>query len=79
MPHEFHEYPFELEPEASSSRSGGPPRKSTAVDVLDPPRSPARPVEPMGSQASSVWMRGLAIAILAGIGLLTLLQLLLKH
>jgi hypothetical protein len=74
MPYEFREYPFELEPEASSGRSGGPPRKSTGVDVLDPPGPPTCPIDPVGPQASSVWLRGFAIFILVGLGLLTLIQ-----
>ena len=40
MPYEFIEGPHELEPQSGSSRSGGPPRKSTLARVHDPQRCP---------------------------------------
>ena len=43
MPYEFAENEFELEPDASSARSGGPPPKLTGTGVLDPPVPPKRP------------------------------------
>jgi hypothetical protein len=67
MPYEYQEYPFELEPEASSARSGGPPRKSTTIDTLDPPGPPKGPVGPLSPHASSVWMRRFAIVLLVGL------------
>lgn len=42
MPYEFAENEFELEPEASSAHSGGPPSKLTGVGILDPPVPPKR-------------------------------------
>jgi hypothetical protein len=43
MPYEFRQWEEELEPQPSSGRFGGPPRKSTGVGVLDPPGPPAGP------------------------------------
>ena len=43
MPHEFAENEFELEPASSSAGSGGPPRKSASIGILDPPVPPKRP------------------------------------
>jgi hypothetical protein len=40
MPYEFIEGADELEPQPGSSRSGGPPRKSTLAGVHDPQRCP---------------------------------------
>ena len=39
MPYEFAENEDELEPQASSARGGGLPRKLTGTGVLDPPFS----------------------------------------
>ena len=78
MPYEFREYPFELEPEASSSRSGGPPRESIGIDVLDRPGPPARPRGAFRFPSSQL-MRGFAILVLAGIAIFTLLLFVLRH
>ena len=40
MSNEFIERADELQPQAGSSRSGGPPRKSTLVGVLNPQNCP---------------------------------------
>ncbi len=40
MSHEFFEEADELEPQAGSSRSGGPPRKTTLAGVLNPQNCP---------------------------------------
>src|SRR6267143_4375897 len=42
MAYEFAENEFELEPESSSARGGGPPRKNTAAGVLDLPLQSGR-------------------------------------
>src|SRR5580700_4739937 len=42
MHYEFTEWEQEPEPEASSSRIGGPPRKVTGIGILDPPLPPKR-------------------------------------
>ena len=42
MPYEFAEWNEEPEAQAGSSRSGGPPRKSIGVGVLDPPGPPSK-------------------------------------
>src|SRR5205085_2258688 len=47
MPYEFAENEFELEPEASSAHSGGPPGKLTGIGILDPPVPPRRPPGPI--------------------------------
>jgi hypothetical protein len=68
MPHEFAECEFELEPEASSAHSGGPPGKLTGIGVLDPPVPPKRP-------PGSLFLRVLGGLLLLGLasGILFLL------
>jgi len=65
MPHDFAEYEPELEPEASSSRGGVPPRKFTGMGVLDPPRPPKRPSGPIPSAPTSLHWRIAAALLLA--------------
>jgi hypothetical protein len=36
MPYEFNEWEHEPQTQTSSSRGGGPPRKTTGVGLLDP-------------------------------------------
>jgi hypothetical protein len=43
MPYEFREWEEGLEPQPSSARSGGPPRSSKGIGVLDRPGPPGRP------------------------------------
>ena len=43
MPYEFRQWEEELEPQPSSARLGGPPRKLTGIGLLDPPGPPKRP------------------------------------
>jgi hypothetical protein len=75
MPYEFAENEFELEPASSSSRSGGPPRKSTGVGFLDPPMPPKRPPGPIPATPSSLFFRILGAVILTALvaGILFLL------
>lgn len=75
MPYEFAENEFELEPEASSARSGGPPRKLTGVGVLDPPFPPKRPPGPIPTVPSSLLFRIVAGFVLAGLAAALLLLL----
>jgi len=66
MPYEFTEYEPEPEPQASSGRAGGPPRKLTAADVLDPPVPPRRSPGPLASSPAKWWLRafaGIALAV----------------
>lgn len=54
MPYAFNEWEREPEPLASSSRAGGPPRKSTGVGTIDagvPPNRPG-PQLPVGARLS---------------------------
>jgi hypothetical protein len=77
MPYEFAEWEPELEPEPSSSRMGGPPRKVTGIGILDPPLPPKRhgPLLPL---AGPFLTRIAAAVILIGIvGVIVLLPLLL--
>ena len=69
MPYEFAENEDELDPLASAARGGGPPRKFTGVDVVDPPVPPKRPPGPIPGIPSSPFFRILAGLILAGIAL----------
>ncbi|MGB2899706.1 MAG: hypothetical protein WBB89_10605 [Candidatus Acidiferrum sp.] len=67
MPHDFAEYEPELEPQASSARSGGPPRKFTGIGVIDPPSPPKRPLGPIPSEPTSLLWRIAAGLLLAGL------------
>lgn len=67
MPYEFAENEFELEPAASSSREGGPPRKFTDVDVLDSPVPPRRPPGPIPAAPSSLFFRVVGGLLLVGL------------
>jgi hypothetical protein len=75
MPYEFRQREEELEAQASSARTGGPPRKSTGIGVLDPPSPPKRPPGPLAASPSSFLTRLLAGLILAGLVALILLLL----
>jgi hypothetical protein len=67
MPYDFAEYEFELDPQASSARSGGPPRKCAGVGVVDPPIPPKRPPGPIPTVPSSLLFRVFAGLLLAGL------------
>jgi len=67
MGYEFTEWPREPEPQAASGRSGGPPRKSIGIDVLDPFVPPKKPLGPIPGIPKSLLLR-----IFAGIILVTL-------
>lgn len=75
MPYEFAENEFELNPESSSSRSGGPPRKLTGIGILDPPVPPKRPPGPIPATPTSLFLRILGGLLLLGLtaGILFLL------
>ena len=79
MPYDFSEYEPELEPQASSTRGGGPPRKFAGIGVLDPPVPPRRLPGPIPATPSSLLLRILAGLLLAAIAVGTLLLLLAKH
>jgi hypothetical protein len=49
MPYEFAEWDEEPEAQAGSRRSGGPPRKSAGIGVLDPPGPPSKHGSPFVS------------------------------
>jgi hypothetical protein len=72
MPYEFRQWEEELEPQPSSARLGGPPRKSTGIGVLDPPGPPAGP---RAALPASFLLRLLGGLILAGLALFLLFQL----
>jgi hypothetical protein len=76
MPYEFEHWEEELEPQASSARIGGPPRKSARIGVLDPPGPPKRPPGPLAALPASFFTRVFATIILAGLVLFTLFLLL---
>jgi hypothetical protein len=63
MPYEFRQWEEELEPQPSSARLGGPPRKSTGIGVLDPPGPPA------GPRAALPTPFLLRLLVVAGLGL----------
>src|SRR5438093_13380498 len=67
VPYDFAENEYELDPQASSARGGGPPRKLTGAGVLDPPFRPKRPPGPIPTVRSSMLFRSLAAAVLTGL------------
>jgi hypothetical protein len=67
MAYEFTNNEFELEPEASSVRGAGPPRKWTGCGVLDPPFPPKSPPGPNPTAPSSLLFRVLAGLVLTGL------------
>jgi hypothetical protein len=79
MPHDFADYEPELEPQASSARGGGPPRKFIGIGVLDPPHPPKRPLGPIPSSPTSLLWRIAAAVLLAGITAIMLFLLFAGH
>ncbi len=79
MPYDFAENEYELDPQASSARGGGPPRKLTGTGVLDPPFPPKRPPGSIPTVPSSLLFRIFAGLLLAGIAVLTFLLLFVQH
>ena len=71
MPYEFTEWEQEPEAQASSGRTGGPPRKSTGIGVLDPPVPPKKPLGPIPGIPASLLLR--IVAGIAVVGALALL------
>ena len=79
MEYEFTENEHDFEPQASSARGGGPPRKLTGAGVLDPPFPPKRPTGSIPSTPSSLLYRILAGLLLAALVAASLFLLLGKH
>ena len=79
MPYDFAENEFELHPQASSARGGGPPRKRTGIGVLDPPFPPKRPPGPIPTFPTSLGFRIFAGLLLAGLAATILFVLFAKH
>jgi len=79
VPYEFAENGDELEPQASSARGGGPPRKLTGTGVLDPPFPPKRPPGPIPAAPTSLLFRILAALLLVVLGAGTLFLLFARH
>ncbi len=79
MPYEFAENEYELDPQASSTRGGGPPRKRTEIGVLDPPFPPKRPPGPIPAAPTSLLWRMAAALLVIGLAAAILLLLLAKR
>ena len=76
MPYEFINREEEPEPEPAGGRSGRPPRKSTAVGVLDaPPFPPKKPPSPIPELGRSAFIRIIVVLILVGLALTTAVML----
>jgi hypothetical protein len=73
MPHEFIRHEEEPEPQDSGNRSGGPP-KHTAAGVLDPPFPPKKPLRPIPPISRSTVIRLIAVVILVGFALVTVMM-----
>jgi hypothetical protein len=69
MPHEFTEREEELEAQAAGGRWGSPPRKHTAIGILDPPVPPKKPVSPTPMIPRTIF-KSLTVLILLGLALL---------
>ena len=67
MGYSFAEYEDELEPQASSARNAGPPRKRSGIGVLDPPFPPKRPPGPIPTTPTPLLFRVFAGLILVGL------------
>jgi len=67
VPYDCAEDEFQLDPQASSARGGGPPRKRAGIGVLDPPIPPKRPPGPIPTVPSSLLFRVFAGLLLAGL------------
>ena len=66
MPYEFAENEFELEPQSSAARSGGPPLKRSGIGVLDPPGSiPATPTSKLFRIIAGIVLFTIAVALIA--------------
>jgi hypothetical protein len=72
VPYDFAENEYELDPQASSARGGGPPRKRTGIGVLDSPFPPKRPPGPIPTVPASLLFRIFAGLLLAGLAAVTL-------
>jgi hypothetical protein len=79
VPHDFAEYDSDPEPQASSARFGGPPRKFTGIGVVDPPVPPKRPPGPIPAAPTSLLWRIAAALLLAGLAAMTLFLLFARH
>ena len=79
MPYDFAENEYELDPQASSARGNGPPRKRTGIGVLDSPFPPKRPPGPIPAVPSSLLFRIFAGLLLAGIAVMTYFRLFVRH
>jgi hypothetical protein len=75
MPYEFREWEEKLEQQPSSARSGGPPRSSKGIGVLDPPGPPRGPRDSRSALPGSFLGRLLGGLVLAGLVIRIFLQL----
>jgi len=79
VPYDLAENEYELDPQASSARGGGPPRKLTGTGVLDPPFPPKRPPGSIPTVPSSLLFRIFAGLLLAGLAVTILFLLFAKR
>ena len=79
MGYNFADYEDELEPRASSARSGGPPRKHSGIGILDPPFPPKRPPGPIPTTPTPLLFRVFAGLVLVGLAAVILYLLFRVH
>jgi len=70
MPYEFNQDEPEPQTQPSADRSGGPPRKHTAVDVLDSQEQPSASVKPWTIRFTGLVIVGVLVIMLAVLFLL---------
>jgi hypothetical protein len=79
VPYDFAENEYELDPQASPARGGGPPRKFAGIGVVDPPFPPKRPNGFVPAGPTSLFIRVFSGLILTGIAVTLFFLLFAKH
>ena len=74
MPYEFTNWEEEPEAQASSSMSGGPPRRAVGAGVMEPPEFPNKPMRHNPAMPSPRVLRIFAVLLLAGLAALLLFE-----
>jgi len=79
VPYDFAENEFELDPQASSTRGGGPPRKRAGIGRFGSAVSSQEAARPIPAAPTSLLWRIAAALLLAGLVVLTFFVLFVAH